>query len=104
MAWSLAKFASTPTALTKKLAITVSGFNANNAPFNQQVTIGFDSPEDRPVLGDRVSVHAGAKVLGAVTVGDGARIGANAVVIKDVPPGATAVGVPARILAPKSER
>lgn len=75
-----------------------------NCWINQQVTIGFDSPEDRPVLGDRVSVHAGAKVLGAVTVGDGARIGANAVVIKDVPPGATAVGVPARILAPKSER
>ncbi len=43
MAWSLPKFASTPAALTKKLAVTVSGFSANNAPFNQQVTIGTDT-------------------------------------------------------------
>ncbi|MFZ5541119.1 MAG: serine O-acetyltransferase, partial [Pseudomonadota bacterium] len=41
---------------------------------------------------------AGAKVLGGFTVGDGARIGSNAVVLKEVPPGATAVGIPARIL------
>jgi serine O-acetyltransferase len=71
---------------------------------NQQVTIGFDAPESRPVLGDRVSVHAGAKVLGAVTIGDGARIGANAVVLNDVPAGFTAVGVPARNIPPKAER
>jgi serine O-acetyltransferase len=71
---------------------------------NQQVTIGFSRPEDRPVLGDGVFVHAGAKVLGAVTVGDGAVIGANAVVLQDVPPRCTAVGVPARILPPKAER
>ena len=71
---------------------------------NQQVTIGFDAPDSRPVLGDRVSVHAGAKVLGAVTIGDGARIGANAVVLHDVPPGYTAVGVPARNIPPKAER
>jgi serine O-acetyltransferase len=75
-----------------------------NCWINQQVTIGFDSPENRPVIGDGVSVHAGAKVLGAVHVGDGARIGANAVVITDVPAGCTAVGVPARILPPKSHR
>ncbi|HVJ97091.1 MAG TPA: serine acetyltransferase [Acidimicrobiia bacterium] len=75
-----------------------------NCWVNQQVTIGFDAPDERPVLGDGVSVHAGAKILGAVTIGDGARIGANAVVIHDVPAGSTAVGVPARILPPKSER
>lgn len=51
-----------------------------------------------PLLGDRVVVGAGAKVLGALRVGDGARIGAQAVVLADVPAGATAVGVPARIL------
>jgi serine O-acetyltransferase len=45
-----------------------------------------------------VVVSAGAKVLGGFTVGDGARIGANAVVIKPVPAGATAVGIPARII------
>ncbi|HEX5613925.1 MAG TPA: serine acetyltransferase [Acidimicrobiia bacterium] len=75
-----------------------------NCWINQQVTIGFDRPGARPVLGDGVSVHAGAKVLGAVTVGDGARIGANAVVLHDVPAGSTAVGVPARILPPKAQR
>lgn len=50
-----------------------------------------------PTLGDRVVVGAGAKVLGPVWVGDGAQIGANAVVVKDVPAEATAVGVPAVI-------
>jgi len=45
-----------------------------------------------------VIVGAGAKVLGGFTVGDGARIGSNAVVVKEVPPGTTAVGNPARIL------
>ena len=75
-----------------------------NCWVNQQVTIGFDRPDSRPVLGDNVAVHAGAKVLGAVTLGDGARVGANAVVLTDVPPGATAVGVPARVLPPKNER
>jgi len=75
-----------------------------NCWINQQVTIGFDSPTDRPVIGDGVFVHAGAKVLGNVTVGDGARIGANAVVLSDVPAGYTAVGVPARLLPPKSQR
>ncbi|NLE72046.1 MAG: serine O-acetyltransferase [Actinomycetales bacterium] len=48
-----------------------------------------------PTLGDNVVVGAGAKILGPVWIGDGARIGANAVVVKDVPAGAVAVGVPA---------
>ncbi len=48
-----------------------------------------------PTIGDRVVVGSGAKILGAVWVGDGAQIGANAVVVKDVPAGAVAVGVPA---------
>lgn len=50
-----------------------------------------------PVIGDRVDIGAGAKILGPVTIGDDAVIGANAVVLRDVPPGALAVGVPARI-------
>ena len=50
-----------------------------------------------PTVGDHVVVGAGARVLGPIWVGDGAKIGANAVVVKDVPPGATAVGVPAVI-------
>ncbi len=75
-----------------------------NCWINQQVTIGFDRPGARPILGDNVSVHAGAKVLGDITIGNGARVGANAVVLEDVPPGYTAVGIPARLLPPKSQR
>ena len=63
----------------------------------QQVTIG-DARGGVPKLGGHVDVGAGAKIIGPVTIGDHANIGANAVVTKDVPPGATAVGIPARIL------
>lgn len=56
--------------------------------------------EDRPVIGNRVEIGAGAVVLGAVKVGDGAVIGANSVVLRDVPPGAVVGGVPAQILKP----
>jgi serine O-acetyltransferase len=62
-----------------------------------QVTIGAEGRES-PVLGDRVFVGAGAKIVGAVQIGSDARIGANAVVIDDVPAGATAAGVPARVV------
>ncbi|PWB57956.1 MAG: serine O-acetyltransferase [Nitrosomonadales bacterium] len=51
-----------------------------------------------PTLGKGVVIGAGAKVLGPIFVGDGAKIGSNAVVVKDVPAGATAVGIPARIV------
>ena len=67
----------------------------------QGVTIGnrrLNRPLDAPRLGNRVSVGAGAKLLGSIHVGDGAQIGANAVVFEDVPAGAVAVGVPARIV------
>jgi serine O-acetyltransferase len=64
---------------------------------NQQVTIGF-SAKGAPVIGDRVTVNAGAKVIGDVTVGSDVVIGANAVVVKDVPPNVTVVGVPAYIV------
>jgi serine O-acetyltransferase len=60
----------------------------------QQVTLGA-GPTGVPKLGGHVDVGAGAKVLGRVHVGDHALIGANAVVMRDVPSGATAVGVPA---------
>lgn len=62
-----------------------------------QVTIGAERRAS-PRLGNEVFVGAGAKVLGAVSVGDGARVGANAVVVKDVPPLATVVGIPAQVV------
>jgi serine O-acetyltransferase len=64
----------------------------------QQVTLGAGSRPGVPTLGTHVDVGAGAKLLGGITVGDYARIGANAVVLDDVPAGATVVGIPARIV------
>lgn len=58
----------------------------------------------RPIIGDRVDVGVGASILGAVTVGNDCVIGAGAVVVRDVPDGATAVGVPARVVAPVLDR
>lgn len=57
-----------------------------------------------PSLGNGVVIGAGAKVLGPITVGDRARIGSNAVVVKDVPAGATAVGIPARIIVDEQDK
>jgi serine O-acetyltransferase len=71
----------------------------------QGVTLGgtslYKGAKRHPTLGRNVVVSAGAKVLGGFTVGDGAKIGSNAVVIKPVPAGATAVGIPARIIMPE---
>jgi serine O-acetyltransferase len=64
-----------------------------------QVTLGGTSAEAvkrHPTIGNNVIVGAGAKVLGAIEIGEGARIGANAVVIAPVPAGTTVVGIPAR--------
>lgn len=70
------------------------------------VTLGGTSGEKgkrHPTLGNRVIVGAGAKVLGPITIGDDARIGSNAVVLKNVPAKATAVGIPARIVVAKKK-
>jgi len=71
----------------------------------QGVTLGgtalFKGAKRHPTLGRDVVVGAGAKVLGGFAVGDGARIGSNAVVVKPVPAGATAAGIPARIIPGK---
>lgn len=64
----------------------------------QNVTVGDSGHGDgMPILGDWVTAAAGAKILGGISVGSGATIGANAVVLRDVPPGGVAVGIPARI-------
>jgi serine O-acetyltransferase len=66
------------------------------------VTLGgvkWDRVKRHPTLGRKVVVGAGAKILGPILVGDGAKIGSNAVVVRDVAAGATAVGIPARIVS-----
>lgn len=75
------------------------------------VTLGGTSwqrTKRHPTLGNNVVVGAGAKILGPITVGDNARVGSNSVVVKDVPAGATVVGIPGRVInpkkAPKSEQ
>jgi len=74
----------------------------------QGVTLGGTSltrgAKRHPTLGRNVVVGAGAKVLGPFTVGDGANIGSNAVVVRAVPEGATAVGIPARIVGADAAR
>lgn len=73
----------------------------NNCTIYQNVTLGGTGKESgkrHPTLGDNVLVGAGAKVLGPFTVGDNSRIAAGAVVLDEVPPNATAVGVPARVV------
>lgn len=65
---------------------------------NQQVTIGYSNKTDTPELGDNVVVNAGAKIIGKVKVGKNSIVGANAVVVKNVPDNCTVVGVPAYII------
>lgn len=65
-------------------------------------TVGTAKDNGYPVIGNDVWVGAGARILGPITVGDRARIGANAVVLQDVPADSVAVGVPARIIIPRS--
>ena len=73
----------------------------DNVTLYQGVTLGgtsWNKGKRHPTLGDGVIVGAGAKILGPFTVGAGAKIGSNAVVTKEVPPGATVVGIPGKIV------
>jgi len=70
----------------------------DNCWINQQVTVGYSAKGGRPTLEDGVVVNAGAKIIGDITVGRETVIGANAVVVKSTPAGATVVGVPARVI------
>ena len=83
--------------------IVIHGYAAigDDSIIRQGVTLGLrylDRPYDAPELGKGINVGAGAQLFGHIQIGDGAQIGANAVVLKSVPAGATAVGIPARIL------
>ncbi len=69
-----------------------------NCWINQQVTIGFSNKDDCPVIEDNVTINAGAKVIGGILIGQNSIVGANAVVVKNVPPHCVVVGVPAYIV------
>lgn len=72
----------------------------------QGVVLGGTTHEKRkrhPTLGNNVVVGAGATLLGAITIGDGARVGAGSVVVQSVPPGATVVGIPGRAVTERGE-
>ena len=71
-----------------------------------QVTLGGTGKQKgkrHPTVGNNVLLSTGSKILGPIRIGDGAKVGANAVVLKDVPPKATAVGIPARNILPNEE-
>jgi serine O-acetyltransferase len=68
-----------------------------------EVTIGDDGAGKFPVLGSNIYVGAGAKIIGGVKVGDGARVGANAVLVHDAPAGSTMVGIPAKPIRRRSD-
>jgi serine O-acetyltransferase len=82
--------------------IVISGYAkiGKNCVVRNGVTIGLARADDpaAPTIGDDVDIGAGAKLLGRIAIGNGVRIGANAVVITDIPSGATAVGVPAKVV------
>lgn len=74
-----------------------------NLVLEHGVTIGAEKNRS-PILGDNVFIGAGAKVIGPVHIGSDVKIGANAVVTRDLPDGATAVGIPARVIKVYGER
>ena len=81
--------------------IIISGFASfgDNCVIRDGVTVGLRRVDDpvAPRIGNNVDIGTGAKVLGGITIGDNVVIGANAVVLEDVPPNSIAVGVPAKI-------
>ncbi|MEM8708385.1 MAG: DapH/DapD/GlmU-related protein [Actinomycetota bacterium] len=79
------------------VGVVVSPYGVGpNCSIIHAVTIGMGSDGHFPTIGEEVFIGAGARVIGDVKLGDGCKVGANAVVVKDVPPGASVGGVPAR--------
>lgn len=79
----------------------------NNVVIYQGVTLGGtgkDKGKRHPTVHDNVMISAGAKVLGPITIGEGSKIGAGSVVLKDVPPHSTVVGVPGRVVRLRGEK
>ena len=98
--------AHTPARALSSVARAITAQVGNDVVIFHGVTLGgvaMTPGKRHPTVGDHVMIGAGAKVLGPITVGTGVKIGANAVVVKDVPCGNVAIGVPARLL-PKPEK
>jgi serine O-acetyltransferase len=85
--------------LIHSTGIVINGLVRGGENFHLEhlVTIGAERRQ-APVLGSDVFVGAGAKIIGPIRIGDGARVGANAVVVDDVPSHATVVGIPAKVV------
>ena len=79
------------------IVINTAVRGGRNVFIEHQVTIGAEK-QQAPVLGDDIFIGAGAKIIGAVRIGSRVKIGANTVVTKDVPDGATVVGIPGRVI------
>src|SRR6185437_8004872 len=71
-----------------------------NCWIGRHVVIGYSNDTDRPEIGDNVKIYAGAKIIGKIKVGDNAVIGLNTVVLDNVPPNVTLLGVPGKPLGP----
>ena len=69
-----------------------------NCWINQQVTVGFSNKDSCPIIEDNVTINAGAKIIGGIVIGTGSVVGANAVVVKNVPENCVVAGVPAIII------
>jgi serine O-acetyltransferase len=91
--------------LIHSTGIVINGkvHGGSNVYIEHQVTVGAEQRQS-PVLGSDLFIGAGAKIVGPVNIGDGARIGANAVVCRDVPAYCTVAGNPARIVARRNPR
>lgn len=79
----------------------------DNVTIYQGVTLGGTGKEKgkrHPTIGNNVVIGAGAKILGPIEIGDGARIGSGSVVLQSVPPRTTVVGIPGRVVVYKGER
>jgi len=75
-----------------------------NCWINQNVTVGFSGEGKMPVIGDNVVIRPGSRIFGDIIIGDNSIVGANAVVLKNVPPNCTVAGVPARIIRRNGQR